>query len=254
MRMDLISLGACALIMIGCKVPEGTLALTNAGNGGDKTDFSYWTLDRTQRIVSGDESYAQSANTIKQCANGSDGMPLICYDVCISRFFPQNLRYSFFLSGYVSNNRCFVSILESPSHDGVPTKYEEFEGVYQTYMSGGALRARCTGIDEGVPDFSALHTFSTYSTPSGQPTTNPWGYRTYYLLSLFSDPAQNLLSSTYLQTYQTTEGELVNPSRYSYFENNTSGHEITMTRQNGYDCVKRDEITNTVIQSFQPGS
>ncbi len=254
MRIDLISLGTCALLLIGCKVPGGSLGQTASGDGGNRTDFSYWTLDRMQRIVTGDEAYAQSANVIKQCANGTDGQPAICYDVCLSRFFPQNRRFTLYLSGYVPNNRCFVSILQTPSHDGVPAKYEEFEGAYQTYISGGALRARCAGIDEGVPDFSALHAFSTYSTPSGQPTANPWGYRTYYLLSTFSDPAQNLLSSTYLQTYQTTEGELMNPSRYSYFESNVSGHEITMTRQNGYDCVKRDEITNAVIQSFQPGS
>jgi len=244
---------AASLLLTGCQNPSGGGPVLSKPQG-TKTDFSYWNLDRTQQIFTGDEPHAQSANIIKTCTNGTGGQPVICYDVCISRFFPQNQRYTLYLSGYVPNNRCFVTILQTPSHDGVTAKYEEFVGVYQTYMSGGMLRARCAVIDEGVPDFTALHAFSTYQTPSGQPTTNPWGYRTYYLLSLFSDPAQNLLSSTYLQTYQTTEGELILPSRYSYFVNNTSGHEITMTRQNGFDCVKREEVTNAVIQSFQPGS
>lgn len=254
MRRNAILLGACALILMGCKVPEGSLGQTTAGDGGNGTDFSYWTTDLSQKIVTGDESWAQAANDILICANNPDGSRAICYSICVARHFPKNRRYTLYLSGYVPTNRCFVSILQTPSHDGVPAQYEEFEGVYQTYLSGGTLKARCAGVDEGVPDFSALHAFSTYSTPTGQPTTNPWGYRTYYLLSLYSDPAQSLLSSAYLQTYQTTEGERVNPSRYSYFENNTSGNEIRMTRQNGYDCVKRSEITNAVIQSFQPGS
>jgi hypothetical protein len=227
----------------------------NAPSRGTRntTDFSYWTLDRTQQITSGNESWAVSANEIFQCANDPDGNPLICYQTCISRWFPRNRRYSLYLSGYVPNNRCFVSVLESPSHDGEPAGYEYFEGSYETYSSGGTLRSRCAGIDEAVPELEALHAFSTYTTPTGQMTSNPWGYRSYDLLTLFDSSGRIVISSMYLQTWQTTEGALVNPSRYSLFEANTSGNEITLTRMNGFECAKRSEITNNVILSFQVG-
>jgi hypothetical protein len=242
-----------AFALVACQSPDGGTSGSIQGSASLGTDFSYWTQDRAQRIVTGDESYAQSADTIKQCANGTDGNPLICYDTCISRWFPQNRRYSLYLSGYVPANRCFVTILETPSMDGAPADYEFFEGTYQTYVSGGVTRARCTGVDEGVPDDLATHLFSTYRTPTGQATTNPWGYRVYDLLSLFSTNGSTLLASMYLQTYQTTEGEMNLPGRFGYFESNTSGNELTFTQMNGFGCVKRTEITNAVIQAFQPG-
>lgn len=241
------------LLLAGCQSTDGGKGLVSQDSNSSRTDFSYWTQDRTQRIVTGDESYAQAANIIKQCANGTDGNPIICYDTCVSRWFPQNRRYALYLSSYVPTNRCFVTILQTPAMDGEPAGYEYFEGTYQTYVSGGVTKAKCAGVDEGVPDDLATHAFSTYRTPQGQAASNPWGYRVYDLLSLFSVNGSNLLASMYLQTYQTTEGELTLPGRFSYYEANTSGNELTFTQISGFGCVKRSEITNAIIQSFQPG-
>ncbi|MBS1983582.1 MAG: hypothetical protein JST16_05360 [Bdellovibrionales bacterium] len=204
-----------------------------------------------KQIQTGDEPWVQSVNDIFQCANDESGAPAICYQTCISRFFPQNRRYALYLSGYVPNNRCFASVLEWPRYDGVLSSYKLYNGAYQTYMRDGVTTGRCSGIDVERPDVDAYHQFSMVTVPSGQLTPHPGGLRVYDVLTLFSDASgQNLLTSYFLTEWSTVEGDLVTPNRYEYLDG--SGH-ATFGQTAGFDCAKRAEITNEVVLSFQPG-
>ena len=168
--------------------------------------------------ITGDE------NLILRCTNSIAGGH--CESICISEYLPQHQRFTFAMSNYEANGKCFVYIFGFNLQDGSLPSVRYYVGDYSTRVINGASQGYCSGLDLNSANFEGGWQF-------GDDTQNEY-------LNLYS--SDNSLSKSLI--LRANQGDI-----FTYFDDNFLD-EVTIQTRQGYECRKDSELTNQLLEDL----
>jgi hypothetical protein len=152
-----------------------------------------------------------------------------CWSACISAYLPSSVRWSIFRTPWLLTNKAAAVAISYPDDENLPQRFTYWEG---TNMGG------VYSFNRSAPAFDGRGLFDLVTTPEGQATAHPNGYRVYYTLG-FHNLAGSLQSSKILES--------LNPPGYFEFKESAfTASSMNFQLMNGASCIKESEIVNFV--------
>ncbi len=168
--------------------------------------------------------------------NGSENIVRVCtpdlvycWSSCISAYVPSAVRWSLFRTPWLLNNKAAVIAISYPDDENLPQRLIYWEG---TNFAG------VYSFNRSSPAFDGRGLFDLVTTPEGQATAHPNGYRVYYTLG-FHNRAGNLLSTKIIDSFNP-------PGYFEFKESGFTSSSMTFQLMAGASCIKESEMVNFV--------
>lgn len=199
-----------------------------------ESQFNFKDVNAPHSVLT--EAQLDSANEILVCSKIG---AVYCNQICVNQAFNFRHRFALLKTGYIwPNAQCAYYIFEHNNQSGL-VSFEYFEGLYQT---GSGVVGKCTGTNLAAPTSFGYYGFTENRVPAGQISPAPDHSRLYYSLDMLDvneQPAGRYILSNYQPMFD---------SNVVYaFDRPFGSIYVHFDILNGFDCVKRNEITPAAI-------